>query len=339
MAAGGGGGTPHFRLYRTEFDRLLSHPMEITEKPGGALDPTVMTDMVDAIRERGKDSFYDLSKHQLHRNIRSLRKYIAVEPTLEGLSDQEKIDFFKTIKPNSCDFYTSFNKYALGGTDIIDIVKNRQIDAVDKILNRLLDFDKPPISVPILIKNIHFADPSQTGGHAIVVSRHGSNIEIYDPSAFPIDAYGKKFADAYQKFKTLLDYEAASFGGKLIESHIFHNPHGFCDTMSCVRAYHKDLPLEEFMKRFVVPGYDQRSHDYLLREYYQQKIPKIMFIKNIKTFEPHVAKIERHEMGEEDILSRRMKPAYAKEDRLAAQYSKREKPKFKMSDLFKSKDE
>jgi len=314
MAAGGG---------ETEFERLLSEPVVTSEDAQAALNRYAISQMENAMGYSSAAEFGEIVRGGLNTNIMRLKSYIEHEPKIHEMTRQEKIDFFNSIKPLSRDFEAGFNNYVLAGRDIIDLSRNEQEEMADVVINELVDFSKPTVSIPILIEAMEYNMPNPRG-HVMLLTRRGNDIELFDPSNIPPMYYKDRFRNSFLEFINYLKYSAESRGGHFIRNTEGINPYGFCDSISCTRALYKDMPLHEFMGRFTAHGNPELSHDILLSEYQRTGLPKTLLVKSIKTYEPIVAKREQSEMAYEERLSRALQPAF-----------KKEKIKLKLEDLFR----
>jgi hypothetical protein len=327
MAAGG---SPHFKLYPSEYYKLLEQPRVSSASPEASLHPQLVSR--PPVGSYFLPELFDKTAYGvIPKTDLKLRTYLKHEKDLLSMTDAERTAFMETMKPMTAEFAPLFNEYVLSSEEITDFAKDPTDRKSNLSYQALADVSIPSVAIPLFISKTKFKKP--TDNHVITIMRRGRDFEIYDPSAFDPSEYTDDFRMAFTSFMKKL---TKATGGVITHNSIPSNPYGFCDTIACVRSYYKDTPGYEFNKLFVSPVQDI-SHSTLLKEYIKLELPKQILSTAIKTMEEPAARHATRLMEEEDVMSSRMRAAFKREQEKEARLRERygQKPKFKVSDLFK----
>ena len=248
-----------------------------------------------------------------------LKKYHHYEKQALEDTDMNRNDFLdKTAKVMYRQYKAYFNNFMLSGEDIRHLNTNPE-HLHTKVFRPLFNRYYKDVAIPVFMSGQDLL-PRNNLAHMFVILRHGDNIEIYDSSAFMPSQYAPSFAMGFNKLITALQ---TVFNGDIETNNHAFNIVGNCDRISCVRAHHKELTMNEFNQRFVVPNLHYHTLDNINKEFMNAGIAENVLLSSIKTYEPEAAREERAMMAQEDKLATTLREVQRRERAMMAQEDRR----------------
>ena len=242
----------------------------------------------------------------------ALKLYLEAKPHIHEMTDKELHDTLTPTRMNLMGYEPAFNNIVITSEKLKQLTHNPGLIDTDPAFRAILHSGFKDTAVPIFITKNDMR--GEASGHAMTILRHGKDIEMYDPSALGPAAFKPEVTNALVFLGRALIQKT---GGSFIRNNIIMNTSGICDRYSCLRAHHKDLPLDEFQKRFVARDTANRilpeqTQININKEYVAEGLPETTLLGAIKTYEPHAEAHERNAMAAEDALSHAIRKALKK---------------------------